>query len=193
MFPWRQGRGPRFMCELLCVLRTIMGPLSSWAPSVSCGRAGCSGYVVLHVFSPADVWGLWHFSVDSTLWSLKLWLLATSSLWCIINHPQVLTSWASHPQLPVPPNYLQGIPTLPFCGILLHSWVILRRVGKLAYLWTVCFLLSAHVKPGIPTTLISDLREISVTIFVFFPTYFANHPFPAWLICCPICSLCKVP
>lgn len=65
MFPQGQGEGPRFMCELLYVLRSLTGLMSHWAPTLMSIVVQMAALGMLRsVSSPADLWGLWNLSMD---------------------------------------------------------------------------------------------------------------------------------
>lgn len=54
------------MCELLCVLRTLTGLLSSWAPALGSALVQLAAVLTLWPVWPplAAVWGLWDLSED---------------------------------------------------------------------------------------------------------------------------------
>lgn len=153
-----------------------------------------SVFFVLCVVTHADVWGLWNFSVHSTLLGSGAQTLAAGSLGGITDNLQVIPNWASHPHLPaaenplefplvpLPPNPLQGIPTSPTCGVLLHSCMIFFFFENWP-IYELCFFLLAHGKLEISITLVSNLREISLIIFVFFQHIMPiSHFQPGWHI-----------
>lgn len=133
---WGQREGPGFTCELLCVLRTLMGLLSSWAPSVSvhCGAGGCSANAGVCVLSVL---------VSGAL---------TSGYWVLVRHTwrSSGTSWVSPPEHsgagdsveswvpPLPPSHLQVTKSLPLCWILLTFWVIYLLFFESLESWSKC-------------------------------------------------------
>lgn len=98
MLPWGQGERPRFTCELLCVLRTLMELLSSRAPAVVSTVVQLGTLLMSEYVCP-----LLQMSGDcgtslgaSQFWFLELWLLATRSLWGILDGLQALAGYLLH-------------------------------------------------------------------------------------------------
>lgn len=134
------------MCGLLCVVRGLMGLLSSWAPTLCLLEYSWFLWLRLELcflLCWCLPWG--SFSVGSILVSAPMISGPWFSVRCNWQSSGFFSaaswSWGSSGArfLPVLPNHLKANQKLPLCGILWLSWGIFFfwESGELASLWAI--------------------------------------------------------
>lgn len=193
------------MCELLCVLRILMGLMSHWAPTLMSIMVHMAALGMLwSVSSPADVRGLWNLSMDflvlisgaltSDRWFLVRCTWRSSGTSCASSPRQsgaeVQRSLDCYLYLPIIYRCFKHCPSVRFfclTGYFFWVWRISAYVTN--------YLLSSLGPWKTRNSHCTDLKSQRSQFdnLCLLPTLDANQVFPAWKAHCHIRPSFKLP